>query len=60
MKEPMVIARYDGPAGMWHPEVHECAGKPGWPAYAESRGGELVIDVNDGRYVMVYEETSPA
>lgn len=60
MKEPMLVAWYDGLAGVGHPDVHECTGKPGWLTYAESRGGELVIDVNDGRYVMVYAETSPA
>jgi hypothetical protein len=60
MREPMLVAWYDGLAGIGHPDVHECTDKPGWLAYAESRGGDLAIDVNDGRYVMVYSETSPA
>ena len=58
MKEPLLIAWYEGIAGMGHPEVQECTDKPGWQAYAESRGGALTVDVNNGQFIMIYTETA--
>jgi hypothetical protein len=26
--------------------------------YAESRGGKITVDVNDGRYILIYAEGS--
>ena len=58
LKEPLLVAWYDGIAGKGHPDVHECTNKPGWQTSAESRGGRLTINVNDGKYVLIYTETS--
>lgn len=59
MREPLLIAWYDGMTGTGHPDVHECQNKPGWMTYAESRGGTLTIEVNDGRYILIYSDTHP-
>ena len=56
--EPLLIAWYDGIAEKGHPDVHECTDKPGWQTYAESRGGQLTVNVNDGRFILIYTETS--
>ena len=32
--------------------------KPGWIVYAESRGGNITIDVNDEEYVFIYLDAS--
>ncbi len=53
--DPMLIAWYDAKTGMFSPTVECCSEeKPGWLVYAESRGGDLVIDVNKEEYVFVY------
>lgn len=52
---PMLLAWYDRRAGRYSPDVPCCReDKPTWLAYAESRGGNLVIDLNDEAYVFVY------
>jgi len=58
LQEPLLIAWYDGIAGKGHPDVQECTDKPGWQTYAESRRGRLTINVNSGRYILIYSETS--
>ena len=58
LKEPLLVAWYDGGKGIGHPDVHECTDKPGWMTYAESRGGSITVDVNDGRYILIYAEGS--
>jgi hypothetical protein len=53
--EPMLLAWYDRANGTVSPQVPCCGeAKPGWLTYAESRGGDLVIDINDEAYVFVY------
>ncbi len=53
--EPMLLAWFDGRRGLSSPRLDCCRGdKPGWLVYAESRGGDLVIDINDEAYVFVY------
>ena len=53
--EPMLLAWYDRGAGAFSPQVTCCGdAKPAWLIYAESRGGDLVIDINDEAYVFVY------
>ena len=52
---PMLLAWYDAASGRFSPNVTCCSEhKPGWLVYAESRGGNLTIDINDERYVFVY------
>jgi len=58
LKEPLLVAWYDGVREIGHPDVHECTDRPGWMTYAESRGGGITVDVNDGRYILIYAEGS--
>ena len=56
--EPMLLAWYDRGAGTFSPQVTCCGDdKPAWLIYAESRGGDLVIDINEEAYVFVYRRT---
>jgi hypothetical protein len=56
--EPMLLAWYDRGAGQFSPQVTCCGdAKPTWLIYAESRGGDLVIDINEEAYVFVYRRT---
>ncbi|HAA03643.1 MAG TPA: hypothetical protein DCZ69_02755 [Syntrophobacteraceae bacterium] len=51
----MLLAWFDRKTGQVSPRVECCRGdKPGWLVYAESRGGDIVIDINDEEYVFVY------
>jgi len=53
--DPMMLSWYQGKTGKSYPDV-ECGrqGKPAWILYAESRGGDLVIDINDGTYIFIF------
>jgi hypothetical protein len=53
--DPMLLAWYNGATGEFSPRV-ECGfeDRPAWLVYAESRGGDLCIVINDGEYVFVY------
>lgn len=53
--DPMLLAWFSRKTGEHSPKV-ECCGedKPAWLVYAESRGGNLTIRLNDGEYVFVY------
>jgi len=51
----MLLAWSSRDQGKVSPEVQECTGdQPGWRAYAESHGGNIEIDINDGDYVFIY------
>lgn len=53
--EPMLLAWYSRSTGEFSPQVTCCRDdKPAWLTYAESRGGNLVIDINEETYVFVY------
>jgi hypothetical protein len=53
--DAMLLAWFDRKSGAVSPRVECCnEKKPGWLVYAESRGGGLVIDINDEEYVFVY------
>lgn len=55
--EPMLLAWYEAKSGRFSPAVECCSEtKPGWLVYAESRGGNIAIDINDQEYVFVYRE----
>jgi hypothetical protein len=57
--EPMLLAWYNGATGEFSPKVPCCgADRPGWLMYAESRGGDLIIDINHEAYVFVYRRSS--
>jgi hypothetical protein len=56
--DPMLLAWYNRGAGEFSPRVTCCRDdKPAWLTYAESRGGDLVIDINAEAYVFVYRRT---
>jgi len=56
--EPMLLAWYSRHSGEFSPRVTCCRDdKPAWLAYAESRGGDLIIDINSEAYVFVYRRT---
>jgi len=51
----MLLAWYDKKTGTYSPRVECCnEEKPGWLVYAESRGGQIIIDINSLEYVFVY------
>jgi hypothetical protein len=53
----MLLAWYEAKSGRFSPAVECCSEtKPGWLVYAESRGGNIAIDINDQEYVFVYRE----
>ena len=53
--DPMLLAWYDGRTGKFSPQVTCCGeDKPAWLIYAESRGGNMVIDINEEEFVFVY------
>ena len=53
--DAMLLSWYQGKTGESYPNL-ECGpgDKPAWIVYAESRGGDLTIDINDGQYVFIY------
>jgi len=53
--DPMLLSWYQGKTGESYPNL-ECGpgDKPAWIVYAESRGGDLIIDINEGQYVFIY------
>jgi len=57
IEKPMLISWYDRDTGRFSPDVTCCSeDKPGWVVYAESRGGNLSVTVNDERYVFIYAD----
>jgi hypothetical protein len=53
--DPMLLSWYQGKTGESYPNL-ECGSgdKPAWIVYAESRGGDLTVDINEGQYVFIY------
>ena len=53
--DPMLLSWYNGETGESYPDADCGPGdKPTWIVYAESRGGDLTVDINQGRYVFIY------
>jgi hypothetical protein len=54
-KDPMLLSWKNGRTGEFYPNF-ECgaAEKPAWIVFAEARGGDLTIRVNDGAFVFIY------
>jgi hypothetical protein len=53
--DPMLLSWYDKKTGKFSPDVVCCGSeKPTWLVYAESRGGNIAVNVNDLEYVFVY------
>lgn len=54
-RDPMLLAWYEAKGGKFSPPVECCSEKkPGWVVYAESRGGNITIDINDEDYIFIY------
>jgi len=51
-----LLAWFDGKAGRYFPEAAECleGTAPSWVQIAETKGGNLTVDVNHGTYVFVF------
>lgn len=53
-KDAMMLSWYNGRTGKGYPD-YECGNeRPFWEMYADSRGCNLTITVNDGDYVFYY------
>jgi hypothetical protein len=53
--DAMLLAWYNRQTGEYSPPVSCCGeDRPTWLIYAESRGGDLIIDLNREAYVFVY------
>ena len=54
-EDPMLLSWYQGKTGESYPNM-ECGpgDKPAWIVFAESRGGDLTIDVNEGQYIFIF------
>ena len=53
--DPMLLSWYNGNTGEYYP-TYECGtwDKPVWIIFAESRGADIAIDINDGQYIFLY------
>jgi hypothetical protein len=53
--DPMLLSWYCGKTGESYPNL-ECGpgDKPAWITYAESRGGDITVDINKGQFVFIY------
>ena len=53
--DPMLLSWYCGKTGDYYPKT-ECGrpDKPAWIVFAESRGADIAININDGEYIFLY------
>lgn len=53
--DPMLLSWYQGKTGESYPNL-ECGpgDKPTWIVFAESRGGDLTVDINAGEFVFIF------
>ena len=54
-KDAMMLAWCNGKTGDFFPN-YDCGrtDKPPWRVFADARGGNLTIDINDGEYIFIY------
>ena len=54
-EDPMLLSWYQGKTGEFYPKADCGPGdRPPWIVFAESRGADLTIDINEGQYVFVF------
>ncbi|RLB43723.1 MAG: hypothetical protein DRH12_02185 [Deltaproteobacteria bacterium] len=54
-EDPMLLAWYDKKAARFSPSVECCdQEKPSWLVYAESRGADIIVEINDLEYVFAF------
>jgi hypothetical protein len=53
--DPMLLSWYSGRTGDYFPKL-ECGSrdKPVWILFAESRGADIAVNINDGEYIFLY------
>lgn len=53
--DTMLLSWYCGKTGEYYPRT-ECGrtDKPAWIVFAESRGADIAININDGEYIFLY------
>jgi len=53
--DPMLLAWYCGKTGEYYPKT-ECGrtDKPAWMVFAEARGADMAVNINDGEYIFLY------
>jgi len=53
--DPMLLSWYSGKEGTYWPKL-ECGAwnKPVWIVFAESRGADIAVNINDGDYIFLY------
>ena len=51
----MLLSWNNAETGEYYP-AFECGriGRPAWVVYADARGADLIIDINDGRYTFMF------
>lgn len=54
-QDPMLLSWYNGRTGDYFPKL-ECGSrdKPVWILFAESRGADIAVNINDGEYIFLY------
>ena len=54
-KDHMLLSWYSGKTGEYFPRL-ECGtwDKPVWIIFAESRGADIAVNINDGEYIFLY------
>lgn len=54
-EDPMLLSWYNGKTGEYFPKL-ECGtwDKPVWIIFAESRGADIAININDGEYIFLF------
>jgi hypothetical protein len=54
-KDPMLLSWKNGKTETFFPNF-ECGSseRPAWIVFAEARGGDLTINVNNGKFVFIY------
>ena len=53
--EAMLLSWHNAATGDHYPTI-ECgrSGRPAWVVYAEARGANLTVDINDGQYTFMF------
>ena len=53
--DSMLLSWYSGKTGEYYPK-HECfiGNKPVWIIFAESRGADIAVNINDGEYIFLF------
>jgi hypothetical protein len=53
--DPMLLSWFCGKTGEYYPKT-ECgrSDKPPWIIFAESRGADIAVDINDGEYIFLF------